>query len=94
MSSRIPTPGQPNRILLNRAQDRLFAALDNADTVAVIDTRTGKVVDTIGVTAPPEFLPGRDLPKGANPNSLALAPDERTLYVTELRHKRIGCGFT
>jgi DNA-binding beta-propeller fold protein YncE len=83
VSSRIPTPGQPNRILLNRAQDRLFATLDNIDAVAVIDTKSGKVIGTIGVTASPEILTGPNLPKGANPNSLALSPDERALYVTD-----------
>ena len=81
--SRIPVPGQPNRLLLNRAQDRLFAALDNADAVAAIDTNSGKVLSLINVVAPSEILPGRDLPRGANPNSLALSPDEQTLYVTD-----------
>ncbi len=81
--SRIPVPGQPNRILLNRAQGRLFAALDNSDAVAVIDANSGKVLSSIGVVAPTEILPGRDLPRGANPNSLALSPDEQTLYVTD-----------
>src|SRR5262249_28779932 len=35
VTARIPVSGQPNRLILNRAQDRLFAALDNADAVAV-----------------------------------------------------------
>jgi DNA-binding beta-propeller fold protein YncE len=83
VTARIPVPGQPNRILLNRAESRLFVALDNADTVAVIDTGSGKIVDTFGVTAPTALLPGNNLPRGANPNSLALSPDERTLYVTD-----------
>ena len=83
VSGRIAVAGQPNRILLNRAQDRLFAALDNADAVAVIDTAARKVIGTIGVTAPPDILPGGNLPRGANPNSLALSPDEQTLYVSD-----------
>ena len=83
VSARIPVPGQPNRILLNHAGSRLFVALDNADTVAVIDTGSGKIVDTFGITAPVALLPGDNLPRGANPNSLALSPDERTLYVTD-----------
>jgi len=83
VTSRIPMRGQPNRILLNRAEDRLFVALDNADTVAIIDTNSGKIVDTVGITAPAAMLPGGNLPRGANPNSLALSPDERTLYVTD-----------
>jgi DNA-binding beta-propeller fold protein YncE len=58
-------------------------ALDNSDAVAAIDTKSGKIVDSFGVTAPTALLPGPNLPRGANPNSLALSPDERTLYVTD-----------
>jgi DNA-binding beta-propeller fold protein YncE len=83
IATRISVPGQPNRILLNRAQDRLFVALDNADAVAIIDTGGDRVIASFNVTAPPALLTGNRLPKGANPNSLALSPDERTLYVTD-----------
>jgi YVTN family beta-propeller protein len=81
-TSRIPIAGQPNRLLLNRAQDKLYAAVDNADAVAVIDTATNRVTEQASIVAPPSVLAGPNLPKGANPNSLALSPDERTLYVT------------
>jgi DNA-binding beta-propeller fold protein YncE len=83
VTARIAVPGQPNRVLLNQAGDRLFAALDNADAVAVIHTDALRVLETIGVTAPTAILPGSNLPRGANPNSLALSPDEKTLYVTD-----------
>jgi DNA-binding beta-propeller fold protein YncE len=83
VTSRIPVIGQPNRILLNHAEDKLYVAMDNADTVATIDTGAGKVIDTVRVTAPEAMLPAKNLPRGANPNSLALSPDERTLYVTD-----------
>jgi DNA-binding beta-propeller fold protein YncE len=83
ISGRIRVSGQPNRILLNRAQDRLFVALDNADAVSVIDTDIDRVIATFNVTAPSNLLDWGSLPKGANPNSLALSPDERTLYVTD-----------
>jgi DNA-binding beta-propeller fold protein YncE len=81
--ARIHVAGQPNRILLNRAEDRLYAALDNSDSVAVIDTNKDQPIATFGVVAPRGMLPSTRLPKGANPNSLALSPDERTLYVTD-----------
>ncbi|HLI85728.1 MAG TPA: bifunctional YncE family protein/alkaline phosphatase family protein [Bryobacteraceae bacterium] len=81
--SRIRVAGQPERMLLDRAQDKLFAALDNSDSVAVIDTAREKQIASFGVLAPPEMLPAGPTPKGANPNSLALSPDERTLYVTD-----------
>ena len=83
VSGRIAVTGQPNRTILNRAQTRLYAAVDNADAVQVVDLATNRVVETIGVVAPASVLPGSNLPKGANPNSLALSPDEQTLYVTD-----------
>jgi DNA-binding beta-propeller fold protein YncE len=83
IAGRIRVTGQPNRILMNRAQDRLFVALDNADAVAVIATDSDRVIATFNVTAPSNLLEWGSFPKGANPNSLALSPDERTLYVTD-----------
>jgi YVTN family beta-propeller protein len=79
---RVQVTGQPNRIVLNRAGDTLFAAVDNADAVAMVDLKTNQVVANIGTTAPESMLPSANLPKGANPNSLVLSADERTLYVT------------
>ena len=78
VSGRIPVKGQPNRLILNKAQNRLYMAVDNADTVDVVDLDSNAVISTIGITAPEAILP-----KGANPNSLALSPDERTLYVSD-----------
>ena len=80
--ARIAVPGTPNRVLLNRAQSQLFVASDSTDTVAVIDTRTNKVVATIDASAPAGLLAGGAHFRGAAPNALALSPDERTLYVT------------
>ena len=79
---RIKVDGQPNRSILDKAQARLFVAQDNSDTVAVIDTATNKVVANIKVTAPGKLYPNTERYFGANPNSVTLSPDERTLYVT------------
>ncbi len=83
VQSRIPVSGQPNRILLNKAGTRLYAAVDNADAISVIDTASNKVVQELNVVAPAGMLANRNLPRGANPNSLALSPDEHSLYVTD-----------
>lgn len=80
--ARILVTGQPNRILLNGEESTLYAAVDNADSVALIDVALRRVTAMIPVTAPAGILPSANLPKGANPNSLALAPDGQTLYVT------------
>ncbi|HXE32022.1 MAG TPA: beta-propeller fold lactonase family protein [Terriglobales bacterium] len=82
VTARIALPGQPNRLLLNRAQTRLYATQDNADSVAVIATASNQVLSEIAVVAPPALFPDTGHLWGANPNALALSPDERTLYVT------------
>jgi YVTN family beta-propeller protein len=79
--ARIQVQGNPNKMLLNNAQTRLYVATDNADTVDVVDTGSNRIVGRIKTTAPRGLLAGH-LPVGSSPNSLALSPDEETLYVT------------
>jgi DNA-binding beta-propeller fold protein YncE len=79
---RIPLPGQPNRMILNRDASRLYAALGTDDTVAVIDARTSRVLEEIPTTAPSAVFANPQQLKGSNPNSLALSADEKTLYVS------------
>src|SRR5262249_1035469 len=83
ITGRIPVRGQPKRIVLNRPQNRLFVRLDNAGAVAIVDTETNRVIGDINVAVPPDFVWPSNFPKGANPNSIALSPDEQTLYVTD-----------
>ena len=82
VKARIPVAGNPNNILLNRAQTRLYVAADNSDRISVIDTATKRVIEEIRTTAPAGVLRGPAHLPGAAPNSLTLSPDERTLYVT------------
>lgn len=80
---RIEVQGNPNKMLLNKAQTRLLVAADNADVVYVIDTHTNEIIDAIKTAAPPERMAHHHrLPVGSSPNALALSPDEETLYVT------------
>jgi YVTN family beta-propeller protein len=81
--TRIALPGAPNSMILNRAQTRLYVTQDNSDQVAVIDTATNQVIEEIDAIAPPGYVNnGSSRYTGAAPNSLALSPDELTLYVT------------
>lgn len=82
VSGRIPVRGQPTKMLLNQDRSRLYVASDNSDTVTVVDTAGQRVVEDIPVLAPRAVFrqPGRF--KGANPNNLALSPDQGTLFVT------------
>jgi YVTN family beta-propeller protein len=83
VTRRIPVKGQPNKMTLNAAQTRLYVVEDQSDSIDVIDTRTNTIVETIPVLAHPSVLPASLAQySGANPNSVALSPDEKQLYVT------------
>ena len=82
VSGRIRVESQPNKMLLNGAQTLLYVANGNSDSISVIDTHTDRVLEEINTTAPKVLFPSRKGLKGSNPNSLALSPDERFLYVT------------
>ncbi|HEU5478860.1 MAG TPA: hypothetical protein VFU90_03465, partial [Candidatus Tumulicola sp.] len=83
VARRIELPGNPNKMLLDRAERRLFVAMDNADAVAIIDTNRNEVTATVGTVAPDGVLEHAKGYGGAAPNSLALSADESTLYVTD-----------
>lgn len=66
----------------NRSGERLFVAVDNTDSVVVLDTTVSEVIDEIPTTAPPALRPHGPWLRGANPNNLTLSADERLLLVT------------
>lgn len=72
--ARWPVGAHPNELLLTR-DGRLFVAEANLNTVSVLDAGDGRVLEKLSAA----FAP--DAPPGATPNSLALTPDERTLFV-------------
>ena len=56
----------------------------NSDELIIINTATNKVLSQVNATAPAGVLGnGKTVPKGSNPNSVTLSPDERTAYVTD-----------
>jgi YVTN family beta-propeller protein len=79
VSSRIALKGNPTKMILNKAQTRLLVASDNSDSVDIVDTATRQLVGSIDTTSPGDAPRVR---RGSSPNSLALSPDEETLYVT------------
>ncbi|MES2127351.1 MAG: beta-propeller fold lactonase family protein [Pseudomonadota bacterium] len=80
VKARIPVQGNPNKMVLDKAQRTLFVASDNADLVSLIDVASHTVRATVPTLAPTGLRSLRY--KGASPDALALSPDERTLYVT------------
>lgn len=79
---RIKIAGNPNKMILNRDETRLFVAEDNTDTVTIIDTASNRLIENIPTVAPKRLLKNPAGYTGSGPNGLALSPDERTLYVT------------
>ena len=83
VTTRIPVAGNPNKMVLDKAQKTLYVASDNVDVVSIIDTSRNAVTATVATIAPEGLIaPDKSKYKGASPNGLALSPDERTLYVT------------
>src|SRR5215469_3075967 len=82
VKARIKVPGEPGKMILDHEQKYLYAALATDDEVAMIDTTSNEIMGRLGTTAPREVFSNPKQLMGSNPNSLALSPDEKTLYVT------------
>ncbi len=82
LTRRIRTEGQPTALLAGPGGKRLYVALGNTDSVAVIDPASGRIVDSTPTLATPALMVGKRFKGGANSNALALSPDGRTLYVS------------
>ena len=80
---RIHVPGNPNRMILDSDQQKLIVALDNSDSVAVIDTDDDSVRRIIDLNVPFGVSSRKNRFTGSHPNSLALSPDDSVLYVTQ-----------
>jgi len=83
LTSRIPVAGNPERMILNAAQTKLFVVAANSDEFIVINTSSNQVQSEVNASAPVGILGnGKLVPKGSNPNSISLSPDGSTAYVT------------
>jgi YVTN family beta-propeller protein len=81
VTARIPVAGNPNRLVLNKAQSKLFVTADNSDMLYVIDTASNTVTGQVRTTAPLGYIVNGPT-NGATPNSVTLSPDETRAYVT------------
>jgi DNA-binding beta-propeller fold protein YncE len=91
VTGRIPVVGEPIKMTMNKAQTRLYVAVDMSDTIDVIDISkggatngAGAILEAIPVLAADVLsaYPLVQVHKGANTNSVTLSPDESQLYVT------------
>jgi YVTN family beta-propeller protein len=70
------TEAHPNEMVLSRDKNRLYVANANQNSVSVLDAaRNGSVIETLVA----ELKPGS--PPGNTPNSVALTPDDKRLFV-------------
>ncbi len=74
-AGRWATQEHPNELLLTRSGKHLFVANANRNTVSLLDTADGRMVETLAA----EFEAGS--PPGSTPNSIALMPDESLLFI-------------
>jgi len=65
----------PNQLAFHPKDGRLFVANASSNSVSVIDTKRGSVVETIYTSLFPKA------PAGSTPTALAVAPNGETLYV-------------
>jgi len=72
-ASLLTSGSHPTALLLTRDDTKLFVALTNRDEINVLDTTSGKLLNTLSTK-----LPGQKF-GGSDPESLALSPDEKTL---------------
>jgi YVTN family beta-propeller protein len=71
-------------MVLSRDGSRLFVACANTNAVWVVDVRSGKATEQIGVALYPEA------PVGTTPNALALSPDGKTLLVANADNNNVA----
>src|SRR3954469_1708328 len=69
VTKRVATLGEPTALLFDARAQRLFAVEDNADRLAIVDSRSGKLAAEPRL-ALPEALRAQPLGKGLNPNGL------------------------
>src|SRR5262249_47525347 len=73
---RIGVGDHPNQLALHPKDDRLFVTCASSNSVSVIDTKRGIVIETIYTTLFPRA------PQGSTPCAVAVSPDGKALYVT------------
>lgn len=71
----IEVESHPNDMALTRDGRRLFVANANSNSVSIIDTRQGRVTETLNTALFPAS------PIGSTPNSVALTADDAQLFI-------------
>jgi YVTN family beta-propeller protein len=83
LTGRLPVEPHPNDLVLT-ADDRLFVSCGNTNHVLALDLKTKERMETVSVAPTPKA------PVGSTPNSLALSPDGRELYVADADNNSVA----
>ncbi len=81
--ARWPVGEHPNEMVLG-ADGRLFVAEANRNSISVVDTKTGRVVESLVGSLFPNS------PPGSMPNSVALSPDGSLLFVANANNNDVA----
>jgi DNA-binding beta-propeller fold protein YncE len=79
-----PTQSHPTEMVLSKDQKTLFVACANSNSVSVLDTQSGKPLETITSS----LYPTAD--NGSTPNSISLSVDERVLLVANATNNNVA----
>lgn len=82
--AKITVGRHPSALLLNQTGSRLFVASASTNSIAVVDTKTARVVAKL--LDPPPAGPNQ----GSTPNALALSRDGSRLYVAEADNNAVA----
>jgi YVTN family beta-propeller protein len=83
-SERLRVLRHPSALLLNRDGSRLFVVSGSTDRVAIVDTKSRAVVDTIVDTVP------GGTGEGSTPNALALSVNGTRLFIAEADNNAVA----
>ncbi len=78
------TSSHPTEMVLSPAEDILYVACANSNNVDVIETKSGKPMETIMTALFPKA------PSGSTPNSLSLTPDGNMLFIANADNNNIA----
>ncbi len=81
---RWPTQEHPCELILSRSGKLLFVANSSRNSVSILDTATGRSLETVSTSLYPK------VPPGSTPNSVALSPDEKTLFVANADNNSVA----
>lgn len=79
-----PTQSHPTESLLTKDQKTLYVACANSNNVSVIDTESGKAIETISSALFPTAS------NGSTPNSVSLSPDEHVLLIANATNNNMA----